>query len=328
MMRKVKVGITGATGYIGSCLCELLVKSGRFEVRGLAHVSKVDFCQDSVEYIIGDVYNLDEMIEFTKGLDIVIHTAAKLGKGKWNEFYCVNVIGTSNIVKACTQNQVKKLIYFSSIEVYGEFNNRRLDESDRLELCGHYYVDSKILAERQIINELSNSLVDYCIVRPGMVYGPGSFFWTMRLYNMALNKKFLIYGDGSSNVFPIYIQNLLDGILKIIYDNHKKQIYNLVDDENVSWRMWGEMFGKIVGDKNVFVQMNPITLTMKGLINKYILHYGKSRTKTVYTRHAKISNNKIKKDLGWRQSVSFAEGMKKSEQWIIDIEAHKKGEKV
>jgi len=74
--------------------------------------------------------------------------------------------------------------------VYGDFNGRVLRESDFIELCGSHYVDSKILGEQRIIKKFKNSSVIYYIVRPGMVYGPGSEFWTKRLYVMAKEKKF------------------------------------------------------------------------------------------------------------------------------------------
>lgn len=322
-MRKYKVGLTGSAGYIGSNLCKTLINSGRFEVKGLIHNVVPQRDSTEMEIYIGDINNIEDMLEFTKDLDIVIHLAAKLGKGYWEEFYSINVDGTKNVINACVENGVKKFIYISSIEVYGRFQKPILSESDELRLVGHHYVDSKILAEEAVIKGLTDTSVEYSIVRPGMVYGPGSEFWTLRLYKMALNKQFQIYKDGSGNVYPIYIDNLIEGIIKIMDEKKSNnQIYNLVDDENITWRIWGKIYEDYIDDGNVFVKMNPISLFFKGLKNKYVLHYGISRSKTVYSRKAQISNAKIKSELGWYPKVSFAEGMYKCKEWLECLDAN------
>ena len=317
MTDKVVVGITGAGGYIGSSLCKMFLQDSRYVVKALIHENKPHEMYDKVDYFYGDVCNEDEMMNFTKGVNVLIHTAAKLGKGRWEQFYKTNVLGTEIIAQCCLYNRVSKFVFFSSIEVYGDFNGRVLRESDFIELCGSHYVDSKILGEQRIINKFKNSSVIYYIVRPGMVYGPGSEFWTKRLYVMAKEKKFELIGTGNGNVFPLFIENLQLAIQNITVDcKHGNQIYNLVDEIELTWYEWGEIFGQICDEVDPFCSINLIVLLINGIKNHHFYKYGKSRKISVYTRKAKISTEKAKKYLKFEQLVPFDMGMKACENWL------------
>ena len=122
--------VTGAAGFIGSNLCEAILKLG-YKVRGLDDLStgkqkNVDMFMDNdnYEFIKGDIKDLDTCMKACEGVDYVLNEAAWGSVPRSIEmplFYCANNIqGTLNMLEAARQKGVKKFVYASSSSVYGD----------------------------------------------------------------------------------------------------------------------------------------------------------------------------------------------------------------
>ena len=136
-MKNNKILITGGAGFIGSHLCEKLVEKG-YEVTVLDKLTPqihgdnvlksylVNKIKDKVNFIFGDVCDLDLMREVLPKQNYIIHLAAETGTGqsmyKINKYTKANVLGSSNIVEVLTneKHNIKKVIYASTRAIYGE----------------------------------------------------------------------------------------------------------------------------------------------------------------------------------------------------------------
>ena len=172
------VVVTGAAGHIGANLVRTLLAQGR-PVRALMHVNKRAIEGLEVEIARGDVCDPASLRQAFDGADVVYHLAARisLSMDDWPVVEAVNVTGTRNVVEACLQCGVRRLVHFSSIHA---FNQEPLDvpidesrpfvESRR---CPPYD-RSKAAGEKEVRRGIERGL-DAVIVNPTAVIGPYDF---------------------------------------------------------------------------------------------------------------------------------------------------------
>ena len=109
--------VTGAGGFLGRYIVEQLLARG-VEVRGLARQAYPDLERLGAEMVRGDIRDLQTVTSAAVQVDAVFHTAAVADIwGPWDYFYSINVQGTLNVIAACQQANVRKLVYTSSPSV-------------------------------------------------------------------------------------------------------------------------------------------------------------------------------------------------------------------
>jgi dihydroflavonol-4-reductase len=172
------VTVTGASGHVGTNLVRALVSGGK-RVRVLIHVNKHPLEGLDVEIVYGNICDLKSLNEALGDTEVVYHLAAdiSLAAGNWDQVESVNVLGTRNVVDACLNNQVKRLVHFSSIHALDHKHKAgTLDEScplgESLECLP--YNRSKALAEREVYQGIERGL-NAVIVRPTAIVGPYDF---------------------------------------------------------------------------------------------------------------------------------------------------------
>ena len=145
--------VTGGAGFIGSNLCEAILRLG-YNVRCLDDLStgkqaNVDMFLDNPRYtfIKGDIKNLDTCMSACKGVDYVLNQAAWGSVPRSIEmplFYCANnIMGTLNMLEAARQNGVRKFVYASSSSVYGDEPNLPKKEGKEGNLLSPYAVSKR-----------------------------------------------------------------------------------------------------------------------------------------------------------------------------------------
>ena len=187
-MKKKTFLITGGTGFIGSNICELLIKKKYkvkiFDNNSRGNLNKIKKIKKQVKFIKGDIRNRQSLIRASKNTDVVIHLAYINGT---KYFYSnpvlildVAVKGIINVIEACIKNKVKELYLASSSEVYQKANIIPTPENIPLSIPNVFnprysYATGKILSEVVAINN-SKLFKRLIIFRPHNVYGPDMGF--------------------------------------------------------------------------------------------------------------------------------------------------------
>jgi nucleoside-diphosphate-sugar epimerase len=208
------VFVTGASGFIGGKIAERLLAEGR-RVRVLARRPLPHLEALGAEVIPGDLANPDALRRGCLGAETVFHVAGRVGVwGSRREFFAVNVDGTKNVVTACREAGVARLVYTSSPSVvYNGGDLAGIDESAPLCLqapCG--YPTSKAAAERVVLEAHSSNLATVAL-RPHHLWGPGDQNVDPRVLALAKAGRLKIIGSGRNRVDVTHISNVVDAHL-------------------------------------------------------------------------------------------------------------------
>ncbi len=194
--------VTGATGHIGANLVRTLLAQGR-PVRALLHVNRRAIEGLDVEIASGDVCDLESLCRAFDGAEVVYHLAARisLSLNEWLLLEAVNVMGTRNVVEACLQCGVRRLVHFSSIHaLIQEPMDVPVDESRPLvesRRCPSYD-RSKAAGEKEVRKGIERGL-DAVIINPTGVIGPYDFepsYFGEALVAIACRKLPALVGGG------------------------------------------------------------------------------------------------------------------------------------
>lgn len=211
----MKALVTGATGFLGGSLVRRLHGMG-WDVTGLGrNPKKLNELEDvGVHPFRADISKKDQLLDAFKGQEIVFHCAAFPSPwGNYELFYQANVIGTRNVVRACLENEVKRLVYVSTPSIYFDYNSRmNVKESDPLPEPVSNYARTKLLAEEEIDKGFANGLAVISI-RPRALFGEGDTVIFPRLIRRLKSGGLPILGDGENMVDLTYIENALDALL-------------------------------------------------------------------------------------------------------------------
>ena len=177
-----KVLVTGADGFIGSHLVEILVHEG-YVVKALSQYNSFNYwgwledvgCTKKIEVLSGDIRDPHYCKEITKGVDVVFHLAALIAIPYSyvapDSYLDTNINGTVNICKAALENGVSRVVHTSTSEVYGTAQYVPIDERHPLQPQSPYSA-SKIGADAMAMSFFNAFDLPLTIARPFNTYGP------------------------------------------------------------------------------------------------------------------------------------------------------------
>ncbi len=203
---KMKVLVTGASGFLGRNVAEKLLQSG-VEVIGFGRRINEPLKEKGVKFIEGDLNNINLLTKSLKGVDVVVHLAAATTAIDEKTNNLVNVLGTENIVYACKKNKVKKIVFTSSVNAVLQKNS--------------YYGKSKTLAEKVILT----SNIDYIIFRPELIYGKGDRGVSKTIEFIRSLPVIPILGSGKAKMQPIFVKDMANIITFAVRTKMKNKIY-------------------------------------------------------------------------------------------------------
>lgn len=212
--KTVPVFITGASGFIGGKLAERLLTTGR-AVRVLARRPLPELAARGAEVILGDLHDPRALARGCASASTVFHVAGRVGVwGPPDDFFRVNVEGTRNVIAACRDAKVPRLVYTSSPSVvYNGGDLAGLDESAPLCTAAPCaYPTSKAAAEKLVLAANDQSLATVAL-RPHLVWGPGDKNVVPRIMTLARTGRLKIVGAGRNKVDITHITNVVDAHL-------------------------------------------------------------------------------------------------------------------
>jgi len=267
------VGVTGATGFVGRHLVRRLQDEGR-----------------EVKPFRGEIVSGEGLDKFLKGVKNVIHLAGRFAPPN-GEIFQVNVLGTFNLLEKCAEHNVKKIIFPSSIALYGEPPDRPWKEVDKPRPNTVYGL-SKLLAEETIRYWGDNHQIKYLLLRFPNIYGPGNQKGVVFNFKKAVCKvgKVTIYGDGKQERDFLFVDDAIEAIIKALNYNGPSDIFNIGSGKTVSLLELAKLLEKTLGQK-IPIEFKPAEAHV--------------------VRKLSGDVTKAKNLLDWRPKVSLEEGLSK-----------------
>ncbi len=297
----MKVLVTGGSGFVGSHVVDRLRTHGHepviFDLAPSRHHSL-----DTVETIVGDLADGRLTRRAVRGCDAVVHLAAVADVSdvladpiRANR---VNVHGTQMILEAARRAEIPRVVYASTIWVYGNASgDGDLDEDTPLALPEHLYTSTKLAGEMYCRSYNSLYGAEHVILRFGIPFGPRSRSAAVVAAFVARaqhGEPLTIAGDGRQTRQFVYVEDLADGVVAGLSVAAASGVYNLVGEEEVSIRT-------IAGIVRELVAEVPIV-------------HGPERPADVHIRH--VSSQRAAAELGWNARTSFREGVRCYLDWL------------
>jgi len=238
----MKVVITGGRGFVGSNLIRIIKENYNWDLVVFTRSSNNEI--DGVKYLSVDYHNIDTLKKGLKDCDLVIHLAATLFARNKDEYIRENVTSTKNLVEAAKRNNVKKIIYVSSLAAGGPSSDTSYprDEETKDNPVSNYGL-SKLLAENYV-----KDFNEWVILRPPIVYGPkDDGFSTIAKY---VKKGVMISPSNPDSMFSfIFVEDLCRCIIRSIEDDIKNEIFYVSEPNFYTWSYFINLMAERMGVK-------------------------------------------------------------------------------
>lgn len=299
-----KILIVGGAGFIGTVLASRLLKKN-YRVTILDKliydhkvIQKNFKNKKNLNFVLGDICDLNTQIKIIKEIDIVVYLAEIVGdpacSANPEDALKTNYLSVLSFANLCSHLAIEKFIYTSSCSVYGlDKNNKLLNEKSNLNPVSHY-ARIKIMSEKALLSSANNNFKP-TILRLGTVFGPSR---RMR-FDLVINtmSKFAYFDNkidihGGNQWRPnIHVEDVADGIISIIKtkkENIGNQIFNLSNDK-------------------LNLQIIEIAKKVKSIFKNAKLNIIKTSTDP---RNYKVTSKKIKNKVGFVAKKSIEVGLK------------------
>ena len=289
--------VTGGGGFIGSHLCERLLKLGHkvtvIDNFLIGKKKNLETIKNKISIINADIRDYKKIVNYFKKTDNVFHLAALAdivpSIEKPNDYFSTNVSGTFNVLQASIENKIERFIYSASSSCYGV--PQQYPTSETSEIDPKYpYALTKRLGEELVIHFAKIYNLNATSLRFFNVYGPrartsgtyGAVFGVFLAQKLA-NKPYTVVGDGTQTRDFTYVTDVVDALIKVF------------TKKNIS----GEILN--VGSSKT-VSVNKIITLLKG--SKISIPKRPGEPEITFA-----DINKIKKLTNWRPKVSIKEGI-------------------
>jgi 2-alkyl-3-oxoalkanoate reductase len=314
--------VTGASGFIGSHVAERLLAQGarvRLLVRRPERVAAMTAAGATIHQ--GDLTAPGSLRGSCDGIDLIFHSGAWIGTpytrpAAWE----TNVEGTRAMMAEARRSGVRRFVHLSSIAVYGPVRSGVVTEERALHGGIELYGESKLAAEAAA-REAAGTDVELVITRPGMVYGPRSRAWTVRLIRWIADGRPAMVAGGHGYARPIFIENLLDAlVLCATVPKAAGQAFTLID-ANVRWRDYLQPYAQMVGRRPRSVSypvswLIALTDEVRALVTRRPPRIRRAALGYAIS-HAVFSTDRAHRLLGWQPRYSMPEGMAVTKAWLI-----------
>ncbi len=207
----MKALVTGGGGFLGSAIARHLLDRGD-RVHSFSRGDYPKLRASGIGILRGDLADKSAVMKAVEGCDAVFHVGARTGIwGPYRSYYETNVTGTENIIDACRQTGVSKLVYTSSPSVvFGGGSMEGINESapyPKTYLA--HYPKTKAMAERKVLSANDDALATVAL-RPHLIWGPGDPNFLPRFIERRKSGRLAKIGKGPHLVDCIYIDNAAD----------------------------------------------------------------------------------------------------------------------
>lgn len=357
--------VTGGRGFAARHLVAMLIKYGMFSVRiaDLGPTINLDPDEETgalsqalkcgrASYVSADLRNKSQVFEACRGADVVFHMAAPDSSiNNYQLQHSVNVQGTQNVVDACIELKVKRLIYTSSPSVVFDGINGIVNGNESLPYPSKHndsYSATKAKGEALVINANGSNGLLTCCIRPSSIFGPGDKLLVPSLVAAArAGKSKFIIGDGNNMYDFTYVENVAHAhvcaeraLASEVAERAAGQAYFITNMEMIKFWEFMSIILKGLGYQRPKIKIPTLVMMpiahMVELTYKIFGPYGMkvpqltpSRVRLL-SRSRTFSCSKANDRLGYRPIVSLKEGIRRTIESYPHLrgDTHGKSDKV
>ena len=324
----MKAFVTGATGFVGSHVAQVLAEQGadlRLLVRTGSDPKNIQ--QLNADRVVGDLCDPESIDRAMAGCDVVLHVAAdyRLWVRDPAQMYRANVEGTRTILQAARKNRVRRVVYTSSVATMGfTVKNNPVDESSPVSLenmIGHYK-RSKYMAEEVAIAAGRDGL-DVVVVNPSTPVGEQDIKPTPtgRIVVDFLKKKFPAYVDTGLNM--VDVRECARGHVAALEKGRSGERY-VLGGENLTLKQILDKLAAITGLPSPRVRLPYAVALASGVVDTVVTGVVLRREPRVTLDAVRmgrkkmfVSSAKAERELGWK-AVSVDAALRRAVQWFND----------
>jgi len=312
-----KVLITGADGFIGSHLTEMLVAQ-EYQVKALSQYNSFNNwgwleninCKNDIEILSGDIRDFNYCKLISKDVEVIFHLAALIAIPfsyvSPDSYVETNIKGTLNICQAAKENGISRLIHTSTSEVYGTAQYVPIDEKHPLQAQSPYSA-TKIAADAMAMSFFNSFDLPVTIARPFNTYGPR---------------------QSARAIIPTIITQIATGKKEIkLGDVSPTRDFNYVEDCCRAFIMLAESektIGEIINiGSNTEISISNTLKLIKELMSSdvtFINDQQRNRPEKSEVYRLWCDNKKINKLVGYKPKINIQDGLKKTIDWITKPE--------
>ena len=335
----MRVAVTGGTGCLGRPLVERLIADGAYlKLLTLPNDASLIYPDNKVKIITGDINLPDALDLLCMDCEIVFHLAGKVHsvpgtKKAEQEFYQVNVEGTRNLLEASKRNRVKRVLFYSTVGVYGKDADFHGDE---LSLCrpNSVYAKSKYLAEQLVLNSSNDGGPEGTVLRFPVVYGPLDRGNVAKLIKAVKRKQFFFFGEGNCLRSMISSNNAAEAAVRAAFEpKTANEVFCVTDGRDYTMNELVDSICRALGMSQQPYHLPVLLADLAGSFGDILRKWAhvsfpidSDRVKKL-SRPLTFSCEKAKKVLGYEPVETLEEGIRREVEWMYPQITHAKAQR-
>ncbi|WP_158971670.1 NAD-dependent epimerase/dehydratase family protein [Paraglaciecola sp. L3A3] len=256
--------ITGASGFVGGRLVEVLAENTDITIyAGVNNPNNATrISRYNVNMVQFDLNDAEQLTRVLNGCDAVVHCAVGTAYGDNDLIYRTTVNGTQNLLTACKQNNIKKIIHLSSLAVINMENNGKeiTEQNCQPSTSQNIYAKSKLDAENLALNFAKTENLQLTILRPTTIYGPFSPLFKVGAGKQAINNGVVLTNSSAKSPSnSVYIDNVISAILQVLANNSTidDSVFFVNDDDSMTYEHFYGYFTEQFNQKLALTNNHP-----------------------------------------------------------------------
>jgi UDP-N-acetyl-alpha-D-quinovosamine dehydrogenase len=311
-----RVLVTGANGFVGRAACATFENAGVM-VRAAVRDTRKSPAFSSETVAVGHIGPDTEWTPALDGIDVVVHLAGRVHVLRETfadpdaEFHRVNTLGTEHLAWAAADAGVERLVFASSVGVLGQATSGLAFTEEHEPSPQNLYAVSKWDAERAVHEVAAETGLEYVILRPPLIYGPGVKANFLRLLELVDRRLPLPFGSIDNRRSLLYVGNVADVILECVSNPRAaSETFLLSDGEDVSTP-------DLVRHISFALGRRPLVLPFPlGLIRGLGQLTGKLAMIEPLLDSLVVDSGKVRRTLNWKPPYTLEEGLRDTARWF------------
>jgi polyketide synthase len=318
--------ITGASGFLGRRLAEMVLARGDGVRLLLRHSSRLDLADDRLEIVRCALSDGAGLARAMTGIRAVYNCAGLSSDwGSWAQFRAANVDGVTSLLAAARRTgTVERFVHVSTTDIYG-YPRQPCDERYGARDVGLPYNRSKGLGDTLALRFCRETGLPVTVVRPATIFGPHSKDWVVELSALLRSGWVVTIGGGAVPAGLVYVDDVVDAMLSLAENGAAiGEAYNVVDPSCLTWRDYFDALADGLGVARPRLDIGPMTAYGLGALCEAVYRAIGIASRPLFTRHVVrlLSRNqqydarKLRGTVSDFPRIGVTEGLARTIAWL------------